>query len=99
MTWRHDVTTSYEGKIINISELSDLQNHGNKKRINFLAHLQAEIGKSSLVTSWHDIMTSRNRKLKEINDIFELTDLKNHGNKKRINFLAHLQVEIGINQV
>ena len=46
------------------------------------------------MTSWrHEI------KKWKINDIFELSDLKNHGNKKRINFLAHLQVEIGINPV
>ena len=81
MTWRHDVTTSYEWKIINNFELSDPQNHGNKKRMNFLAHLQAEIGESSLVTSWHVVMTSQNHKNKKIKDIFELSDLKNHGNK------------------
>ena len=59
MTWRHDVTASQKLKINNISELSDLKKHGNKKRINFLAHLQAEIGKSGFVTSWHDVMTSQ----------------------------------------
>ena len=50
----------------NIFELSDLKNYGNKKRINFLAHLEAEIGKSGFVTSWHDVMTSQyhtNKKL------------------------------------
>ena len=59
MTWRHDVRASYKWKINNIFELSDLKNHGNKKRINFLAHTQAEIGKSGFVTSWHDVMTSQ----------------------------------------
>ena len=72
MTWRHDVTTSYEWEIINIFELSDLQNHGNKKRFNFLAHLQAEIGdrwiKFSDVMTWrHDVMASQKWKN---NDIF-----------------------------
>ena len=51
MIWRHGVTTSYEWKTINIFEINDLQNHGNKKIINFLAHLQAEIGESSLVNA------------------------------------------------
>ena len=59
MTWRHDVTASHKWEINNIFELSDLKIYGNKKRINFLAHLEAEIGKSGLVTSWHDVMTSR----------------------------------------
>ena len=99
MTWRHDVTASQKLKINNISELSDLKKHGNKKRINFLANLQAEIGESGFVTSWNDVMTWRHdvrasHKWK-INNIFELSDLKNYGNKKRINFLAHLQAEIG----
>ena len=57
MTWRHDVTASQKGKINDIFVLSDLKIHGNKKRINFLAHLQAEKGKSGFVTSWHDVMT------------------------------------------
>ena len=95
MTWRHDVTASHKWKINNIFELSGLKNYGNKKRINFLAHLQAEIGKSGLVTSWHDVMTSRHHTKWKINNIFELSDLKNYGNKKRINFLAHLEAEIG----
>ena len=61
MTWRHDVKKSHESKIINLFELSDSQNHVNKKK-NFLAPLQTEISESSLVTSWHDVMTSRNHK-------------------------------------
>ena len=73
MTWRHDITTSYEWKIIYIPELSDLQNHGNKNIIKFLAHLQAEIGVSNLVTSWKDIMTSRHHKNEKFNDIHFLT--------------------------
>ena len=59
MTWRHDMTSSHKWKNNDISELGDLKNHENKKRINFLAHLQAEIGKSRFVTSWHDVMTSQ----------------------------------------
>ena len=66
-----------------------------KKEINFLAHLQAEISKSGFVTSWHDAMDVTASQKEKINNIFELSDLKNHGNKKRINFLAHLQAEIG----
>ena len=31
----------------------------------------------------------------EIINIFELSDLKNYENKKRIKFLAHLHAEIG----
>ena len=58
MRWRHDVTSSHKLKINNISELSDLKNHRHKKRINFLAHLETEIGKSGFVTSWHDVMTT-----------------------------------------
>ena len=59
MTWRHDVTATHKWKINNIFELSDLKNYGNKKRINFLAHLEAEIGKSGFVTPWHDVVTSQ----------------------------------------
>ena len=56
--------TSWRTKIGKIENHSNLwtewtKNHGNQKRINFLAHLQAEIGKSGLwrhdMTSWrHD---------------------------------------------
>ena len=94
MTWRHDVTTSQKWKIINIFELSDLKNHRNKKRINFLARLQAEIGESGysdVMTLRHDVTASQKWK---IDNIFELSDLKNHGNKIRINFLARQQTEI-----
>ena len=57
MTWRHDVTASHKWKINNIFEFSDLKNYGNEKRINFLAHLEAEIGQSGL---WrHDMTSSR----------------------------------------
>ena len=59
---RHDyvMTSRYHiKKTNNIFELNDPKNHGNNKRINFLVHLQAEIGESGLVTSWHDVMTSR----------------------------------------
>ena len=59
MTWRHDVTSSCKYKTDNIFELSNPKYHRNKKRIIFLAHLQAEIGKISLVTSCRDVMTSR----------------------------------------
>ena len=45
MTWRRDVTTSNKWIINNIFELIDPTNYGNKKRINFLGHIQAEIGK------------------------------------------------------
>ena len=133
MTWRHDVRTSHKRKTNNIYELSDPKNHGNKKRIIFLAHLQAEIGESGFVTSWHDVMTLEhhtNVKLitfmnsvtqktmetkknhlsststswdrwirfcdvmtwrhdirtshkRKINNIYELSDPKNHGNKKK----------------
>ena len=58
-SWRKNIKNIEKMKIINILKLSDLQNHGSKKRIDFLAHLQAGIGESSLVTSWHDVMTSR----------------------------------------
>ena len=100
MTWRHDVTASHKWKINNISELSDLKIYGNKKRIHFLAHLEAEIGKSGFVTSWDDVMTWRHDVTAsykcEINNIFELCDSKNHRNKKRIIFLSHLEAEICI---
>ena len=66
MTWRHDVTASHKWEINNVFELSDLKKHRNKKRIKFLAHLQAEIGKSGFVTSWHDVMTSRHRSNKKL---------------------------------
>ena len=49
------------------------ENHGNKKRINFLAHVQAEIGKLGFVTSWHDVMTSRDNKKKSITDLNSVT--------------------------
>ena len=52
-TWRYDVTSLHKWKISNIFELSDLKNHGNKKRINFLAHLQAEI----CIVRFCDVMT------------------------------------------
>ena len=58
MTWRHHVTSSGKYKTDNIFELSNPKFH-RKKRIIFLAHLQAEIGKMSLVTSCCDVMTSR----------------------------------------
>ena len=54
MTWGH-----HANKTDNIFELSNPKFHRNKKRIIFLAHLQAVIGKISLVTSWRDVMTSR----------------------------------------
>ena len=57
-SWRH---AKHKWEIINIFELSDLKNHGNKKRINFLAHLEAEIGKSGFsdVMTWrHDVTAS-----------------------------------------
>ena len=59
MTWRHDVTSSCKYKTDNIFELSNPKFHRNKKRIIFLAHLQAEIGKISLGASCCDVMTSQ----------------------------------------
>ena len=61
MTWRHDGTSLWKYKTDNIFELSNPKYHRNKKRIIFLAHLQAEIRKISLVTSCRDVMTSRCR--------------------------------------
>ena len=55
MTWRHLRNT----KLTHILKLSDPKYHRNKKRIISLAHLQAEIGKISFVTSCRDVMTSR----------------------------------------
>ena len=55
MTSRHH--TNWKSN--KIFEISDPKTHGNKKRINFLAHLQAEIGKSGFVTSGHDVLTSQ----------------------------------------
>ena len=59
MTWRHDVTLSCKYKTDNIFELSNPKFHRNKKRIIFLAHLQAEIGKINLGALCCDVMTSR----------------------------------------
>ena len=59
MTWRHDVTSLCKYKTDNFFKLSNPKYHRNRKRIIFLAHLQAEIGKISLVTSCRDVMTSR----------------------------------------
>ena len=55
MTWRHDVTSWHKWKANNIFELSDPKNHGNKKRIIFLAHLQTKICILSYVTSWRHV--------------------------------------------
>ena len=86
MTWRHDVMESYEWKIINLFELSDPQNHVNKKRMNFLALLQAEIGESSLVTSWHDVMTSRNHKNRKLMAFLNSVTWKTMETKKESTF-------------
>ena len=59
MTWRHDVTSSCKYKTDNIFELSNPKFHRNKKRIIFLAHLQAEIVKISFGASCCDVMTSQ----------------------------------------
>ena len=95
-TWRYDVTSLHKWKIRNIFELSNLKNDWNKKRINFLAHLQAEI----CIVRFCDVMTWRNDVTSwhkwKINNIFEISVLKIQGNKERINFLAHLQAEICI---
>ena len=96
MTWRHDVTSSHKWKINNIFELSDLKNHGNKKRINFLAHLQAEIGKSGFVTSWHDVMTSQHHTNEKLITYFNLVTQNTIETKKRIIFLSHLEAKICI---
>ena len=95
MTWRHDVTASREWKINNIFELSDLKNYGNKKRINFLAHLEAEIGKSGFVTSWHDVMTSQHHTNEKLITYLNFVTQKTM-EKKRIIFLSHLEAEICI---
>ena len=59
MTWRHDVTSSCNYETSNIFELSNPKFHRNKKRIIFLAHLQAEIWKISLDASCCDVMMSQ----------------------------------------
>ena len=59
MTWRHDMTSSCKYKTDKIFELSNPKFHINKKRIIFLAHLQAEIEKISLGASCCDVMTSQ----------------------------------------
>ena len=56
---RHDMTSSCKYKTDNIFELSNPKFHRNKKRIIFLAHLQAEIEKISLGASCCDVMTSQ----------------------------------------
>ena len=74
MTWRHDAITWTKLKIIQISELSDMKTMETKKESTFLAHLQAEIGKLGFVTSWHDVMTSRDHKNeKSITDLNSVT--------------------------
>ena len=94
MTWSHDARTSKKLKIITIFELNNLQNHVLiQKKYNFLAHLQAEMSESSLVTSWHDVITSRHP-INKSNNIFELSDLKTL-KQERISFVAHLQAKIG----
>ena len=73
MTWRHDATTWTKLEIIQISELSAMKTM-ETKRINVLAHLQAEIGKLGFVTSWHDVMMSRDHKNeKSITDLNSVT--------------------------
>ena len=59
MTSRHDVMTSCKYRNDNIFELGKPENYRNKKRIIFLALLQAEIEYSLFLTSWHDVMTWR----------------------------------------
>ena len=59
MTWDHDVTSSCKYETDNVFELSNPKFHRNKKRIIFLAHLQAEIGKIRLGASCCDVMTSQ----------------------------------------
>ena len=100
MTWRYDVISTHEYMHYNIFKISNQMNHGNMKRIIFPANLQAEIGETGFVTSWHDVMKSRRHDVItlhnwKINNTIELGDPKNHRNKKRINFLAYLQAEIG----
>ena len=93
MTWRHDVTSSCKNKTDNIFELSDPKYHRNKKRIIFLAHLQAEIGKINLVTSCRDVMTSRchavglNRNLSTVSCEWDLELWKNGSFSWSKNFL------------
>ena len=59
MIWRHNVTSSCKYKTDNIFELCNPKFHRNKKRIIFLAHLQAEIRKICLGASCCDVMTSQ----------------------------------------
>ena len=92
-SWRH-VITEMKNQLQIWTQWP--KNHRNKKRINFLAHLQAEIGKSGFcdVMTWrHDVTASYKWK---INNNFELYDSKYHRNEKRIIFLAHLQAKICI---
>ena len=77
-------------------ELNDLKNHRNKKRINFLAHLQAEIGKSGFVTSWHDVMTSQHHTNEKLITYLNLVTQNTIETKKRIIFLSHLEAKICI---
>ena len=55
MTWRHHANT----KMTTFSNSATQSIIETKKEIIFLAHLQAEIGKISLVASCRDVMTSR----------------------------------------
>ena len=104
MTWRHDVTSSYKYKTDNIFELSNPKFHRNKKRIIFLALLQAEIGKISLGASCCDVMTSQchavrlNQNLSTVSCEWDLElwkiGLKNIKLDTRIMFLSDLQAEV-----
>ena len=58
------------------------KNYRIKKRINFLAHLQAEIDKSYVVTSWHDVMTSRHNANEKIITLLNSVTQKNIETKK-----------------
>ena len=53
----HEKKINFLAQINNIFELGDLQNHGNKKRIIFLANLQAKICIVISVTSWRHVET------------------------------------------
>ena len=95
MTWRYNVTSSCKCKTDNIFELNNPKFHRNKKRIIFLAHLQAEIGKISLGASCCDVMTSQchavgsNQNLSTVSCEWDLELWKNGTFSKIIVILCH----------
>ena len=73
----HEVKSSCKCKCGDTSWLSNSNNHTNRQRIIFLAHLQADIDKVSFVMSYNvsDVMASRN-------------DITTYANKKSMIFLS-----------